>query len=421
MGGMKTTPLALAYFVTCSLLTVSTARAVDVRPGHNPQVSVQAATRLDWIFALANQSPAQAPADWLPGYDSTAQKYELYVPANLDRTQPVPLVLFISAGPQPAGLTNWRTVCDAAGVLFASPFGAGNNTTGPLRTRIVMDVLDDVRRRFNVDPDRTYLGGFSGGGRAACNIAFALPEYFGGVVPCCAAEGLRDEPWLRHRVIDRLSAALLTGETDFNRGELERYRGPLLTDVGVRTKVWTVPKMGHAIPPATVLAEAVRWLEEGLPERRRKATERPAMRLTSDPPSREAWSQAVLAEAKKQLNKPNMLYAGLSQLQGVMTRWNDLPAAAEATRILTEYDAKAERPWEAADLEEQRKFLLAEARGLAAYATGNLPPQYVAQRGEMAAGAIERYQLLMQDDPNSAAGREARQRIDELKKLVEAK
>lgn len=419
MGGMKTTPLALAYLVTCSLLTASTARAVDVRPGHNPQVSVQAATRLDWIFALANQSPAQAPADWLPGYDSTAQKYELYVPANLDRTQPVPLVLFISAGPQPAGLTNWRTVCDAAGVLFASPFGAGNNTTGPLRTRIVMDVLDDVRRRFNVDPDRTYLGGFSGGGRAACNIAFALPEYFGGVVPCCAAEGLRDEPWLRHRVIDRLSAALLTGETDFNRGELERYRGPLLTDVGVRTKVWTVPKMGHAIPPATVLAEAVRWLEEGLPERRRKATERPAMRLTSDPPSREAWSQALLAEAKKQLQTPAKLYAGLSQLQGVMARWSDLPAATEATRLLTEYDAKEVRPWEQDDIDEQRKFLVAEARGLGNYAVGDLPQQYLAERKSMAEGSLERWQVLFQDDPMSAIGKEARMWIPRLMELID--
>src|SRR5262249_54773391 len=157
------------------------------------------------------------------------------------------------------------TVCDAAGMLFASPHGAGNNTTGPLRTRIVLDVLDDVRKRFNVDADRTYLGGFSGGGRAACNIAFALPEYFGGVVPCCACEGLRDEPFLRHRVIDRLSVAPITGDTDFNRGELERYRGPLLTDVGVRTKVWTVPKMSHAIPQAAVLTEALKWLEEGLP------------------------------------------------------------------------------------------------------------------------------------------------------------
>lgn len=415
---MKTTLLGVVL-LSGFAWAIADAKGADIRPGHNPQVAVQAATRLDWVFALANQSPATPPADWLPQYDSTAQKYELYVPAKLDPKQPAPLVLFISAGPQPAGLAQWRSVCDAAGMLFASPHGAGNNTTGPLRTRIVLDVLDDVRKRFNIDPDRTYLGGFSGGGRAACNIAFALPEYFGGVVPCCACEGLRDEPWLRHRVIDRLSVAPLTGETDFNRAELERYRGPLLTEVGVRTKVWTVPKMGHAIPPAAVLTEALKWLEEGLPERRRKAAERPAMRLTNDPPTRAAWSQALLAEAKKQMLTPATLYAGLSQLQGVMARWSDLPAAAEATRILTECDAKPARPWEEDDIAEQRKFLVAEARGLGNYATGDLPQQYAAQRKSMAEGSLERWQLLFQDDPTSPIGKEARVWIPRLMELIE--
>ncbi len=387
--------------------------------GHQPRVSVGAPTRLDWVFALANQSPAEPPADWLKGYDSTQQRYELYVPRAVTATKPTGLVLFISAGDDPAGLAQWRTVCDAAGMLFASPYGAGNNTQGPERTRIVLDVLDDVRRRFAVDPDRTYLGGFSGGARVACRIAFALPEYFGGVVPVCAAESLREESWLRQRASDRLSAALITGETDFNRGEIERFRGPLLTDVGVRTKVWMVPKLGHGLPSAAVLTEALRWLEEGVPQRRRLAAQWPAMRTTAEPPTREAWSQALLGEAKLRLRKPETLYSGLSQLQGVAVRWQDLPAAAEANQILGKYEAEVERPWEADDLAEQRKFLLAEARGLTAYATGALPPQYEKQRAGMAGAALERWEMLLADDPDSPAGREAKQRIPELLKLAD--
>ena len=41
--------------------------------------------------------------------------------------------------------------------------------------------------------------GFSGGGRVACNIAFSLPEYFGGVIPIGSAGELRPENWLRKR------------------------------------------------------------------------------------------------------------------------------------------------------------------------------------------------------------------------------
>ncbi|MBA4015626.1 MAG: hypothetical protein C0483_00410 [Pirellula sp.] len=405
-------------FVAAACRHEALAAAEPALRGHQPRMSVVAPTRLDWVFALANQSPAEPPADWLKGYDSTRQRYELYVPRTVNPTKPTALVLFISAGNDPAGLAQWRTVCDATGMLFASPYGAGNSTNGPERTRIVLDVLDDVRRRFAIDADRTYLGGFSGGARVACRIAFALPEYFGGVVPVCAAESLREEAWLRQRVIERLSAALITGETDFNRGEIERFRGPLLTDVGVRTKVWMVPKLGHGLPAASVFAEVLRWLEEGVPERRRLATKWLAIRVAAEAPSRAAWSHSLMDEAKTRLKSPATLYSGLSQLQGIAVRWNDLPAAAEANEILAEYEARTERPWEMDDLAEQRKFLLAEARGLAAYATGPLAPQYEKQRAGMAGAALERWQLLLADDPDAPAGREAQQRIAELMKLV---
>ena len=416
---MRMVPRIVALFVIAGCCRASLLAAEQPLRGHQPRVSIVAPTRLDWVFAMANQSPAEPPADWLKGYDSTQQRYELYVPRTVNPTKPTGLILFISAGNDPAGLAQWRTVCDAAGMLFASPYGAGNGTNGPERIRIVLDVLDDVRRRFAIDPDRTYLGGFSGGARVGCRIAFAMPEYFGGVVPVCAGESLREESWLRQRVIDRLSVALITGETDFNRGEIERFRGPLLTDVGVRTKVWMVPKLGHGLPSAGVLAEALRWLEEGLQGRRRLAAEWPAMRTAAEPASREAWSKALLDEAKKRLQNPKMLYAGLSQLQGLAVRWQDLPAAAEANLILGKYEAEAERPWEADDLAEQRKFLLAEARGLAAYATGPLSPQYEKQRSGMAGAALERWQMLLADDPDSPAGREAQARIPELQKLLD--
>jgi predicted esterase len=410
-----------AVTVSSSRDALSQAVAAEALRGHHPQVAVTAPTRLDWVFAVANQSPAAPPADWLKGYDSTAQRYELYVPASVDPRKPAPLVLFISAGNGPAGGANFRPLCDAVGAIFASPHNAGNNVDMPQRMRTILDVLDDVRRRYTIDADRTYVGGISGGARVACSLAFSLPEYFGGIVPCCGAESLRDESWLRQRAVDRLSVALMTGETDFNRAEMERLRFNLLSVYGVRTKVWTVAGLGHGIPKTAELSAAWQWLEEPLAERRRKASQWPAMRLSNDPPTREAWSQALLAEAKKRIATPTTLYSGLMQLQGIAARWPDLPAAKEATRLLTEQDAKPDRSWEREDIDEQRRFLLAEARGWDAYASGDLPPQYVAQRAGMAEGALDCWRQLLADDPTSAAGQEARRRIPELMKLVEPK
>ncbi len=390
------------------------------RDGHQPAVKVSAATRIDWAFALSNQSPAEPPADWLPGYDSTTQTYELYVPKGLKKGDSPGLILFISPGDKSAGFDSLRKECEERKLLFASPLGAGNNIDARKRVRIVLDVLDDLRREFRVDPDRTYIGGFSGGGRIACAIGFSLPEYFGGVIPVCAAGDLRDETWLQQRVIDRLSVAHLTGENDFNRGEVERFRGPMLAAVGVRSKVWVAPKSGHAIPAVPHFAEAVAWLEEGLTARRRLAKAFPASRVSlTDSPTRDEWAGQLLAEGKSRLANKDQNYSGLMLIKGVLDRWPDLSAAREAKAILEKNEQGADRDWELQDIAHQRKFLVARARGLSDYATGPLPQQYANQRAGMAEGAIKLWNIVIDDGQDKEAVADGKKRLVELLKLVD--
>ena len=292
--------------------------------------------------------------------------------------------------------------------MFASPHNAGNDCAMPKRVRIVMDVLDDLRRNYRTDPDRTYIGGISGGGRVACAIAFALPEYFGGAVPVCAGGDLRDESWLRQRVIDRLSVAFVTGENDFNRGEVERFRGTMFPEVGVRSKVWVEPKMGHSIPGGERLGEVFGWLEEGAVGRGALAKKFPASRVNGDAaPSRQDWSQALLKEAQGRLKNKQTLYSGLMQLQGASVRWADLPGGIAAKKLLTEYEAKSDRPWEEDDIAEQRRFLIAQARSLDAYASGPLSQQYIKMRPDMARAAIGLWKQVQEDGPQTKPGKEA--------------
>lgn len=387
--------------------------------GFQEKVKVGADTRLDWTFAVANRSVAKTPAEWLGEYSSAKQEYALYVPANYNARQSYPVVLFIAPGNEAGGWKEWEAVSKKEGIIFAAPFGVGNGVSGKKRARIALDVLDDLRRNYNVDADRTYITGFSGGGRIACAIAFALPEYFGGVLPICSAGELRDEPWLRQRVIDRLSVGFLTGENDFNRGECERFRGPMLASVGVRTKVWVAPNSGHAVP-AALLPEAFKWLEEGVAKRRELAKQFPASRI-SDAPSREDWAKLLSKEGKDRLGDRKTVYTGLMQLKGVMDRWPDTSTAGEVKKILLDYDSKDERPWEEDDIAEQRRFLIARARGLSDYASGPLPKEYIKQRPEMARESIDLWELILKDGQDAKAVEEAKKRIPELVKLSEEK
>jgi poly(3-hydroxybutyrate) depolymerase len=286
----------------------ATGAAAPPGPGFHGPVRVSAPTRLDWTFVLTNRSLARIPEGWLPDYDSKKQTYDISVPARRNTKMSLPLILYLSPGRDTGSGKAFARVAQARGFLYAAPLNAGNDCPSRQRVRIILDVFDDIRRQFPVDPDRTYIAGFSGGGRIASAIAFALPEFFGGVIPVCAGGFPRDEPWLRQRVVERLSVALLTGQTDFNRGEVERLRGPFLKDVGVRTRVWTVTGLGHQVPGEKVLGEVVSWLEDGLAKRQALARKYPASRLSgSDDVSREALAKALLAEGRKRVQEKGTL------------------------------------------------------------------------------------------------------------------
>lgn len=400
------------------LILTSSVLGEPLRRGYHPKVEVSGDTRLDWTFTLANQSLTTPPADWTPGYDSTAQSYELFVPQNYNPKRSYPLVLFISPGNQPGGWKAWQEVCQKEGVLFAGAYEAGNNCPMRKRLRIVMDVFDDVRRTYNTDPDRTYLSGFSGGARAACAIGFALPECIGGLVPICAGGDLRNETWLQHRAQDRLSIALVTGEKDFNRGEVERYKGPMWKELGIRSKVW-VPDMGHSLPQGKTLNEVYAWLEEGAKDRADFARIDPTSRYPSDKAvSRENWSAAILSQGKKRMGDRKTFYSGLMLIQGAMARWPDLPAATEAEAILLKVQDGPSREWEKEDIAGQRRQLIARARALDSYASGPLPKQYDRMRSGMINEAIKLWQTVIKDGQDLSAVEQAKRRLPALEQLA---
>lgn len=109
---------------------------------------------------------------------------------------------------------------------------------------------------------------------------------------------------------------------------------------------------------------------------------------------------------------------GLMQLKGLHTRWNDLPEAQEALRILQHYDSAEDRPWEAEDIAEQRRFLIAKARAVDAYASGPLPKQYEEQKADMLNAAIRLWASVLQDGQDQEAVEEGKRRIPALKSLL---
>jgi pimeloyl-ACP methyl ester carboxylesterase len=417
--------LRFASVCALVLLAAHLAPAAPPAAGYTQKVSVGAPTRLDWTFVVSNQSLADPPAK-LAGadYDPKKQSYDLYLPDRKDVKKPLPAIVWVSASDNATGWNVFEKLCKDKGIAYIGIREAGNGVPPPKRVRIVLDCLDDVRRQVPLDPDRTYIGGFSGGARMASAVAFALPEYFGGVIPVCAAGDLREEPWLRHRITDRLSAALVTGADDFNRGEVERWKGTMWPGIGVRTKVWVEPDYGHSMPPAATFAAVLKWLDDDAPRRAALAKKYPTTRATPDGAlTREQGAKAIFDEGKALLSDKATMHRGLMLLKGAAARWPDLTSGKAALKLLTEYDAKKDRPWEEDDLAEQRKQIAAEARGLGEYALRGIAPgsQYEKQKPTIAKRAIELWGVLIQDAPNSDLGKEGKKWVADLEPLTKKK
>jgi hypothetical protein len=388
----------------CWLLLGAAPLQADGPPtGFQSEVKIKRPTRLDWEFVASGFGPkaAQLPST----FDSRQQRFQLFVPRTYDAKRAWPLVAFISPGDAPLGWRYWQKLCEQHDLLFCAPYAAGNNCPPGQRVRIVLDMLDQVRRDYRIDPEHTYLTGFSGGGRMACTIAFALPEYFSGVIPICGTNPLNKLDYLRHRVHDRLSVALVTGERDFNRVENEKYMFPMLRDLGIRCRLWVVPKMGHAVPGPEVLDEVRKWIDEDLPRRKQDLAKRPTLACPPDDamtPSKLA--ARLLGAAEADLKDDERVWRGVSLLRGLAARWPRTAPAEKARTLLKTLQEDKRRLGLAGEQggKDERTYLRAQARALESVGRTAL--------------ALRAWQMLAERHADAPEGREAQAAVQRLEK-----
>ncbi|MHC4399013.1 MAG: hypothetical protein ACYTG0_04965 [Planctomycetota bacterium] len=395
------------------------AQVVHAQPFvYNGKVRVADETRIDWLYPVLGHSPAVAPEGLLGAYASSRQTYELYAPrVYAPGALPLPLILHVSFTDTPRGWQHWGPICARHGVVFAGPRNAGNRVPPAQRVRIVLDVLDDVRRRYPIDPDRTYLVGYSGGGFTAARIATALPEYFGGVVASNAFAGLPPAMSRLQRVRERLSVVMLAGARERRSVDVGQIYGPIYAGAGVRTLVRVYPRLGHTMPDAGALEDVYLWLEAGVEQRRTTAHRFPASRVEGAP-TRQQQAALVLAEAKGRLEEPGLLLWGMMQLEGLKRRWPDLPEAGQAEEILAEHKSREDRPWEAELQAEQLRIARLNAERFESAARTRRSGISKAQRALWAQTAMDNWRLLIQASDDATFIEETEKRFSLLERIA---
>lgn len=138
--------------------------------------------------------------------DDTEQPYGLYLPENFDENKKYPLVIMLhgagsnhrlalrrvfgksnAEGETDVEATRYFPKWDNVDYIVASPYARGTAGYQGIPEQDVYDVLADVKKRFKIDEDRTYLTGLSMGGGGTLWIGLTRPDIWAAIAPVCPA------------------------------------------------------------------------------------------------------------------------------------------------------------------------------------------------------------------------------------------
>lgn len=133
--------------------------------------------RLKQFLSSKGQSMDQRPVDL------AQEKFSVYVPAGAPPKAGYGLLVFIAPWDDLTRPSQWRRPLDLHGLIFVSAANSGNDAR-ILDRRLPLALLayENVRARYPLDPKRIYVGGLSGGSRAAEVTALAYPDVFRGAL-----------------------------------------------------------------------------------------------------------------------------------------------------------------------------------------------------------------------------------------------
>jgi len=151
-------------------------------------------------------------------YDAQLCPYTVFVPSEYDGSKPTPLVVdMLAPGPTPDWQINigkeqspvWAsavTSLEKRGFMMAWP-----RPTRRMKAEVnFFAVLEEMKKDYNIDDDRVYVMGASGGGVRTWQIGLRYPDQIAAIAPVSAVTICTDateRPWIFTReIVEELSA-----------------------------------------------------------------------------------------------------------------------------------------------------------------------------------------------------------------------
>jgi enterochelin esterase-like enzyme len=164
--------------------------------------------RLQELFEQSRKSPA-TPGTMTTRYyrsnmDSSVQPYALRLPRDYTRDRKYPLVIQLHG-------TNFHEVLSGARlryrgmggpqwiepdlpVIYVDNFGRPTTFYQGMGEVDILEMIEEVKRQFSVDPDRIFIMGHSMGGAGSYTVGLHHPDLFGGILAVDPAMWSKEPP-----------------------------------------------------------------------------------------------------------------------------------------------------------------------------------------------------------------------------------
>jgi pimeloyl-ACP methyl ester carboxylesterase len=195
------------------------------------------------------------------------EKFVVYLPALRPKSG-FGLLVFVPPWQDARIPPGWAAAFDRYGIIFVSAARSGNDESAfDRREPLALLAADNVMAQYPVDPERVYIGGFSGGSRVALRVALGYPDLFRGALLNAGSDaiGSREVPlpprdlFLKFQSTTRI--VYVTGERDAAHAAEDMISLRSLHRWCVfNTDSQTEFRAEHAVAGAAALSGAVRYL-----------------------------------------------------------------------------------------------------------------------------------------------------------------
>ena len=131
----------------------------------------------DSARALGTIIPPDEPITW-----------EIYVPEGYDPEKPAGLMVYISPSRSGEIPRRWKSVMDNRNIIWIAANHSGNRIRAIRRATYALAAPTVAGKHYDIDPERIYLSGLSGGGRMAGMVAAVYPQVFKGAIFNCGID-----------------------------------------------------------------------------------------------------------------------------------------------------------------------------------------------------------------------------------------